>query len=120
MILKSAPKAMPNTITTTERTDYRDASSSQASSNPRPRTAAAPEVVLMGVTFDSPNLGVGALLGGSISAILSNYPNAQISVMDYWRDPFRRSVRFNDRDVAVDFVNLRFSKRLFFPTTSPT
>jgi colanic acid/amylovoran biosynthesis protein len=115
MILKSAPKAMPNTITTTERADYRDTSSSQASSNPLPRTAAAPKVVLMGVTFDSPNLGVGALLGGSISAILSNYPNAQISVMDYWRDPFRRSVRFNDRDIAVDFVNLRFSKRLFLP-----
>ena len=69
----------------------------------------------MGVTFDSPNLGVGALLGGSISAILSNYPNAQISVLDYGYDPFRRNVRFGDRDVAIDFVNLRFSKKLFLP-----
>ena len=73
------------------------------------------KVALMGVTFDSPNLGVGALLGGSISAILSNYTNAQVSVLDYGYDPFRRNVRFNDRDVAVDFVNLRFSKRLFLP-----
>ncbi len=71
------------------------------------------KVALMGVTFDSPNLGVGALLGGSISAILSNYPNAQISVLDYGYDPFRRNVRFNDCDVAIDFVNLRFSKKLF-------
>ena len=55
------------------------------------------KVALMGVTFDSPNLGVGALLGGSISAILSNYPNAQISVLDYGYDPFHRNVRFNDR-----------------------
>jgi polysaccharide pyruvyl transferase WcaK-like protein len=73
------------------------------------------KVALMGVTFDSPNLGVGALLGGSISAILSTYPNAQISVLDYGYDPFQRSVRFENRDVAVDFVNLRFSKRLFLP-----
>jgi polysaccharide pyruvyl transferase WcaK-like protein len=73
------------------------------------------KVALMGVTFDSPNLGVGALLGGTISAILSNYPNAQISVLDYGYDPFRRDVRFDDRDVAVEFVNLRFSKRLFLP-----
>jgi colanic acid/amylovoran biosynthesis protein len=73
------------------------------------------KVALMGVTFDSPNLGVGALLGGSISAILSNYPNAQISVLDYGYEPFRRNVRFNDRDVAIDFVNLRFSKKLFLP-----
>jgi len=28
---------------------------------------------------------------------------------------FRRDVRFDDRDVAVEFVNLRFSKRLFLP-----
>ena len=73
------------------------------------------KVALMGVTFDSPNLGVGALLGGSISAILSNYPNAQISVLDYGYDPFRRNIRFNDRDVAIEFVNLRFSKKLFLP-----
>jgi colanic acid/amylovoran biosynthesis protein len=80
------------------------------STNPAPV-----KVALMGVTFDSPNLGVGALLGGSISAIISNYPNAQISVLDYGYDPFRRNIRFNDRDVAIDFVNLRFSKRLLLP-----
>src|ERR1700733_3578091 len=106
---------MPDTITTTERADFRDIPASQPDSNPQLRTAAARKIALMGVSFDSPNLGVGALLGGSISAILSNYPNAQISVLDYGYDPFRRNVRFNDRDVAIDFVNLRFSKRLFLP-----
>ena len=106
---------MPNTITTTERADSRDVPSSQPKPNPQLRTSAAPKVALLGVTFDSPNLGVGALLGGSISAILSTYPDAQISVLDYGYDPFRRNFRFKDRDVAVDFVNLRFSKRLFLP-----
>jgi colanic acid/amylovoran biosynthesis protein len=90
--------------------DAQPVTSHTANTNPTPV-----KVALMGVTFDSPNLGVGALLGGSISAILSNYPNAEISVLDYGYDPFRRSIRFNDRDVAVDFVNLRFSKRLFLP-----
>ncbi|HEY2822490.1 MAG TPA: polysaccharide pyruvyl transferase family protein [Candidatus Acidoferrum sp.] len=106
---------MPTTPTTTERSDSRDIPSSQSSSNPRPLSSAPVKVALLGVTFDSPNLGVGALLGGCIAAILSNYPNAQISVLDYGYDPFQRQVRFNDRDVAVDFVNLRFSKRLFLP-----
>ncbi len=107
---------MPDTITTTERADFRDIPASQPDSNPQLRTAAARKIALMGVTFDSPNLGVGALLGGSISAILSNYPNAQISLPRLLATiPFRRNVRFDDRDVAIDFVNLRFSKRLFLP-----
>jgi colanic acid/amylovoran biosynthesis protein len=104
---------MPDTITTTERADFRDIPASQP--NSKLRTSAAPKIALMGVSFDSPNLGVGALLGGSISAILSNYPNAQISLLDYWRTPLHRTIRFNDRDVAIDLVNLRFSKRLFLP-----
>jgi colanic acid/amylovoran biosynthesis protein len=106
---------MPDTITTTDRADFREIASSQADSNPQLRTSVAPKVALLGVSFDSPNLGVGALLGGSISAILSNYPNAQISVLDYWHHPLRCTIRFNERDVAVDLVNLRFSKRLFLP-----
>ena len=106
---------MPDTITTTERADFRDIPASQPDSNPQLRTAAARKIALMGVSFDSPNLGVGALLGGSISAILSNYPNAQISLLDYWHTPLHRTVRFGDRDVAIDLVNLRFSKRLFLP-----
>ena len=104
---------MPDTITTTERADFRDIPASQP--NSKLRTSAAPKIALMGVSFDSPNLGVGALLGGSISAILSNYPNAQISLLDYWHTPLHRTVRFGDRDVAIDLVNLRFSKRLFLP-----
>src|ERR1700722_4866256 len=104
-----------DTIATTESADSRDISSSQARPTSRLRAAAAPKVALLGVPFDSPNLGVGALLGGSISAILSNYPDAQISVLDYWRTPLHRTIRFNDRDVAIDLVNLRFSKRLFLP-----
>src|SRR5580698_9288890 len=106
---------MPDTITTTERADFRDIPASQPNSNPKLRTSAALKIALMGVSFDSPNLGVGALLGGSISAILSNYPNAQISLLDYWHTPLHRTVRFGDRDVAIDLVNLRFSKRLFLP-----
>jgi colanic acid/amylovoran biosynthesis protein len=94
----------------TANTETRTVATRTAGTNPTPV-----KVALMGVTFDSPNLGVGALLGGSISAILSNYPSAQISVLDYGYDPFRRNVRFNDRDVAIDFVNLRFSKKLFLP-----
>ena len=117
MISKSGLKTntMPNTVATTEYSQPRPVSSASAGSSSPASESTALNVALLGVTFDSPNLGVGALLGGSVSAILSNYPNAHISVLDYGYDPFQRSIRFNDRDVAVDFVNLRFSKRLFLP-----
>src|ERR1700722_5657723 len=115
MILSSGFIKMRNTITTTEGPQSQSIPAPLGSPHPSPSNSAALKIALLGVTFDSPNLGVGALLGGSIAAILSNYPNARISVLDYWRTPLHRTIRFNDRDVAIDLVNLRFSKRLFLP-----
>lgn len=72
-------------------------------------------ICLLGLTFDSPNLGVQALLDGSVRSILSACPGAKISVLDYGYDSFSRSARFGDRTADIEFVNLRFSKKLFLP-----
>lgn len=70
-------------------------------------------ICLLGLTFDSPNLGIGALLDGSIQGILHSIPGANISVLDYGVEPFVRLVEFEGRRVPVEFVNLRFSKKVY-------
>jgi colanic acid/amylovoran biosynthesis protein len=76
-------------------------------------TAVPIKICLLGVTFDSPNLGVGALLYGAIGGILRCYPSATISVLDYGREGFRRTLDLDGRTISVEFVNMRFSKKFF-------
>src|SRR5579859_7689179 len=71
------------------------------------------KVCLLGVTFDSPNLGVGALLYGAVGGILSCYPNAVISVLDYGRQSFRRTLALHGQTTSIEFVNMRFSKKFY-------
>jgi colanic acid/amylovoran biosynthesis protein len=73
----------------------------------------AVSVCLLGLTFDSPNLGVGALLEGSIRGILTCYPEARLSVLDYGYEPFTRSFEFEGKMVPIEFINLRFSKKFY-------
>lgn len=73
----------------------------------------AVSICLLGLTFDSPNLGVGALLEGSIRGILTCYPDAKLSVLDYGYEPFTRSFEFNGKVVPIEFINLRFSKKFY-------
>src|SRR6266404_970761 len=70
-------------------------------------------ICLLGVTFDSPNLGVGAILNKYVGGILRCYPNANISVLDYGRESFRRTLDLDGRTTSVEFVNMRFSKKLY-------
>jgi colanic acid/amylovoran biosynthesis protein len=70
-------------------------------------------ICLLGLTFDSPNLGIGALLDGSVRGILHSLPGASISVLDYGVEPFVRFLEFEGRRVPVEFVNLRFSKKVY-------
>src|ERR1700735_1644573 len=70
-------------------------------------------ICLLGLTFDSPNLGVGALLDGSMRGILASCPDAKISILDYGYEAFTRSVECDGRSVPIDFVNLRFSKKIY-------
>lgn len=70
-------------------------------------------ICLLGLTFDSPNLGVGALLDGSLQGILTCYPHARLSVLDYGYESFTKFFEFQGRSVPVEFVNLRFSKQFY-------
>ncbi len=73
----------------------------------------ARRVLLLGATFATDNMGVGALASGAISILARQYPDAQISFLDYGREPTRSPVEVDGRSFEVPLVNLRFSWKVF-------
>lgn len=71
------------------------------------------KILLFGAGFNTDNLGIGALTVGAMNCILAQYPNAQISLLDYGRTNSRHRVRLNDRTIDVPVVNMRFSWRVY-------
>jgi colanic acid/amylovoran biosynthesis protein len=102
-----------STAKTTEQTASNVGPSLQARGETALPELAPVKVCLLGVTFDSPNLGVGALLYGAVGGILNCYPNAVISVLDYGRQRFRRTLVLHGRTTSIEFVNMRFSKKFY-------
>lgn len=71
------------------------------------------KVLLLGASFNTRNMGVGALAAGAIKAIRNAHPDADIRLLDYARGPATCALRVGGTDVLVELINLRFSKRLF-------
>ena len=74
-----------------------------------------PQVVLLGASFGTQNLGVNALAHSAISGILAASPDAQIYLWDYGKQPLTYSVRTCGRKFSVPLINLRFSWKVFLP-----
>jgi polysaccharide pyruvyl transferase WcaK-like protein len=72
-------------------------------------------ISVLGASFETENMGVSALTEGTIKCILSQYPSAAISLLDYAKQPLLYTLRLEGRDVSVPLVNMRFSKRFFQP-----
>lgn len=68
---------------------------------------------LIGASFETGNMGVGALAAGAIRCIRRQWPSTQIFILDYAHHSSRREVCFDDSVVEVSLHNMRFSKRLF-------
>ena len=75
----------------------------------------APEILLLGASFTTSNLGVSALASGAITAALNTWPDATIRLLDYGRQPDRHDVEVAGKSVVVETVNLRFSKSILLP-----
>ncbi len=71
------------------------------------------KVLLLGATFTTGNMGVGALTAGAIKSILYEYPEAEIKLLEYGRESITYPYLLNKRNVAVQLLNLRFSKKLY-------
>jgi colanic acid/amylovoran biosynthesis protein WcaK/AmsJ len=70
-------------------------------------------IIAIGAGFGTGNLGVGALASGSITSALHAFPEAQVSILDYGKEPITYTVQCEQRTVSVKLINIRFSKKLF-------
>lgn len=74
-----------------------------------------PKVLLLGVSFNTRNMGVGALTAGAIKCIKNSHPDADIRILDYGKMSETYNLKVGGKDLLVELINLRFSKRLFLP-----
>ncbi|MGD1154707.1 MAG: polysaccharide pyruvyl transferase family protein [Terriglobia bacterium] len=70
-------------------------------------------IAVLGASLETGNMGVGALATGTIKCILSQYPFAHVSLLDYARRASVHTLKVDGKDVRVPLVNLRFSKRFY-------
>ncbi|MBD3244252.1 MAG: hypothetical protein GF331_26910 [Chitinivibrionales bacterium] len=69
-----------------------------------------PRVVLMGASASTGNLGVNALLSGTVAGLLATWPDALITLLDYGKTSRTDTCWVGERQVIVKVVNIRFSK----------
>ena len=72
----------------------------------------AKKICLLGFEPTNPNLGVRALTAGTIACIFHQYPEAEISLLDYAKKGGVVPFRVRNQMVRLRLVNVRFSKRL--------
>jgi polysaccharide pyruvyl transferase WcaK-like protein len=70
-------------------------------------------ICILGATFDTANMGVGALAAGSVRCVLQQWPNAEIFFLDYGKQAKTFRVDVAGRKIEVPLVNIRFSKNVF-------
>jgi colanic acid/amylovoran biosynthesis protein len=73
------------------------------------------KVGVLGATFETGNMGLGALAAGTVQCIRYEYPNADVFLMDYLQEETARQVRIDGRYLTVPLLNMRFSKKIFLP-----
>jgi colanic acid/amylovoran biosynthesis protein len=71
------------------------------------------KILVLGATFGTNNMGVSALAAGSIKCVLSQYPEAQVSFLDYGRESSVSYHSSNGQNLAIPLVNMRFSKKFY-------
>lgn len=79
-------------------------------------TSTANKIMLLGAGFTTTNMGVWALASGAIASALHAHPDAKICLLDYHITPDKYQVRHPAGGaVAVELLNLRFSKKFWLP-----
>jgi len=74
-----------------------------------------PTVALLGAGFTTGNHGVGALASGTLTALMHTDPDARLVFLDYGREAVVSEDRVGKREVQVETINLRFSRKLWQP-----
>ncbi len=71
------------------------------------------KIGIVGASLEGPNLGVRALTAGTLRCIFHRFPEAEVFLLDYNRQPASYTLHVEGREVSVPLVNMRFSKRFF-------
>lgn len=69
-------------------------------------------ILLLGATFGTGNMGVGALTAGALTIVSKRYPQASIKLLDYGREPAVSITQVDGKTITVPLVNLRFSWKI--------
>lgn len=70
-------------------------------------------ILILGATFGTDNMGVGALASGAVTILSRRYPHAEVAFLDYGSRSEVSTVEVDGRAVKVPLVNLRFSWKIF-------
>lgn len=70
---------------------------------------------LIGASFETGNMGVGALAAGAMRCIRNQWPSAKIFILDYAKEKSSRQFCLNGKDIEIELLNIRFSKKLYLP-----
>src|SRR4030042_35606 len=73
------------------------------------------KIGLLGVSFETGNLGVNALAEASIKVILSRWPNAEVVLLGNEYVPRQKHLLLLGREISVGIIPIRFSKNIFLP-----
>lgn len=71
------------------------------------------KVLLLGASFNTRNMGVSALTAGAIKCVRRSYPDSDICFLDYGKSAETYNFSVFNRDILIQLINLRFSKRIF-------
>jgi len=70
------------------------------------------KICILGASFITGNMGVGALTCGIVQGIRNNLPESEIILLDYSREPAEYPFRHGNGNRVVKMVNMRFSKNV--------
>jgi len=73
------------------------------------------KILLLGATFNTDNMGVGALADGALTILTKKYADADISFLDYGKESIATQIDVAGKNLSVPLVNLRFSWKIFLP-----
>ena len=73
------------------------------------------KILILGATFGTGNMGVGALAAGALTIVARNRPEAKVQLLDYGKQPMTSRFDVSGKMLEVPSINLRFSWKLFLP-----
>lgn len=73
------------------------------------------KLLLLGATFNTDNMGVGALAAGALTLLHKRYSDADIQFLDYGRTADTIKFSVGNKTLMVPLINLRFSWKLWLP-----